>query len=55
MLADALGVSRKTVTGTEKLEWARAIAPYMNFNEPRSPSLRKLVEGTGRYLAEMHP
>jgi hypothetical protein len=55
ILADALGVSRKTVTGTEKLEWASAIAPHLNFNEPRSLSLRKLVEGTGRYLAEMQP
>ena len=55
MLADALGVSRKTVTGTDKLAWANAIAPHLNFNDSPSPSLRKLVAGTQRYLEAVQP
>jgi hypothetical protein len=55
VLADAIGVSRQTVTGIEKLAWAKAIAPHMNFADPRSPSLRELIDGTRLYLEAVQP
>lgn len=54
-LADALGVNVRTVTGMDKLAWARSIAPHLNFENPASPSLRKLVQGTQKYLDTVTP
>lgn len=45
VLADALRVNRSSVTGADKYAWAEAIAPNLNLDDPRSPSLKKLIEG----------
>lgn len=50
LLADALRVRRKDVTGAEKVAWARQIAPHLDLDQPRSPSLRKLVHGIDREM-----
>jgi hypothetical protein len=55
LLAKALGRDPHTVTGGDKREWAEAIAPYLNFQQPASPSLRKLVDGIKKYLDEVSP
>lgn len=54
-LADALGMNVQTVTGADKLAWAQSIAPHLNFENPASPSLRKLVQGTQKYLDSVTP
>jgi hypothetical protein len=53
-LAEALGRDPGTVTGGDKREWAEAIAPHLNFQQPVSPSLRKLVDGVKKYLDEVN-
>lgn len=50
MLADALRVRRVEVTGTDKFAWSAQIAPYLDLDQPRSPSLGKLIQGVGREL-----
>lgn len=45
MLADAVGMPRKEVTGADKAQWAMAIAPHLDLDQPPSPSLRALIEG----------
>ena len=40
-LAKALG--SKTCTGADKTAWAESIAPHLDFNHPRSPSLRQWI------------
>ncbi len=52
-LAHALSIDPNFVTGVDKFQWAKAIAPHLDFIQPRSPSLLKLVEGTQRYLNEV--
>ncbi len=52
-LAVALGFDTKTVTGSDKYEWAQAIAPHMNFSTNPSPSLKELVGSVGSYVAEI--
>ncbi|MNW02734.1 hypothetical protein D3C71_1985680 [compost metagenome] len=44
-LADALRVNKHSVTGADKYAWAEAIAPHLDLDNPRSPSLRELVDG----------
>jgi hypothetical protein len=44
-LARALGRAPETCTGADKHVWAKHIAPYLNFDEPVSPSLGALVSG----------
>ncbi|CAN7543654.1 DUF4276 family protein [Trinickia sp. LjRoot230] len=44
-LADALKVNKNAVTGAEKHAWAAAIAPHLDLDNPRSPSLQKLLDG----------
>lgn len=51
--AEVLGVDARSVTGVDKLVWARTIAPYLNFAMPGSPSLAKLVQGTQKYLDDV--
>ncbi len=51
-VAKSIGVKTNSVTGRDKFEWASKIAPHLNFQNPRSPSLAKLVEGTSGYLLE---
>lgn len=50
-LAAALGVSERAVTGALKASWAESIAPKLDLDSPRSPSLRKFIEGIGRHLS----
>jgi hypothetical protein len=44
MLADAIGIKRDEVTGRDKYGWAEKIAPYLNFDNPVSPSLESFVK-----------
>ncbi|HNC22472.1 MAG: DUF4276 family protein [Candidatus Accumulibacter sp.] len=44
-LATALGYSDSGVSGADKYAWAVRISPHLNLDEPRSPSLRKFIEG----------
>jgi len=44
-LAEALSKETSSVTGVDKHEWAERISPHLNLDEPRSPSLRKLISG----------
>jgi len=50
MLADALRIRRKDVTGADKFVWAVQIVPHLNLDQPRSPSLRKLIQGIDHEL-----
>ena len=50
VLADALKVRHQDVTGADKMVWAAAISPHLDLDDPRSPSLRKLVQGFLREL-----
>lgn len=50
-LATALSKKTSSVTGADKYEWAEHISPHLNLDEPRSPSLRKLIQGIARELA----
>ncbi len=45
ILADAVGIPRKAVTGADKAQWAIDIAPHLNLERPGSPSLQVLIEG----------
>lgn len=44
-LADVLKVNKDTVTGADKHTWATAIAPHLDLDNPRSPSLQNLIAG----------
>ncbi len=48
LLAECLGV-QPPCTGQMKAEWAEAITPHLNLDQPRSPSLRKFIEGIERF------
>lgn len=50
VLAVALGFRLADVTGIDKTEWARAIAPHLDLDHPRSPSLGKLLAGVQREM-----
>ena len=52
LLADALKINRNEVTGPDKFAWATVIAPHLNLDNPRSPSLRKLIEGVNREVGQ---
>lgn len=52
-LAECFGVSSHQLTGQIKIEWAEKIAPHLNFDDPVSPSLKKLLSGIERELG-MH-
>jgi hypothetical protein len=43
------GISKQEI-GILKLEWALAIAPYLNFQQPESPSLSSLISGIDQEL-----
>ena len=51
-LADALNqdVGQWPASGKLKTNWAIAISPHLNLEKPKSPSLRKLIEGVEREL-----
>jgi Domain of unknown function (DUF4276) len=50
-LANALGIKNSAVTGADKYDWAERIAPHINLEQPRSPSLQKFIAGIERELA----
>jgi Domain of unknown function (DUF4276) len=44
--AEALGAAlgyKTTITGAIKYEWAKNISPHLNFTNPKSPSLRRVI------------
>ena len=49
-LADALGLDKKMVAGTTKFQWAQKIAPHLNLEQPKSPSLKKLIDEMANFL-----
>jgi hypothetical protein len=55
-LAEAIGMRVSDITGRDKFIWATAIAPYMDLENPNSPSFRKLLEGVAREVGRKdHP
>lgn len=48
VLARCLG-EQLPCTGQMKAVWAKNIAPKINLDKPKSPSLTKFIEGIGRY------
>ena len=44
-LADALKLNVNSVSGTDKVEWANAIAPHMDLFQAKSPSLQAVIDG----------
>lgn len=50
MLARSLGLDPKLVGPGAKSEWAHAIAPHLNLDNPPSPSLKKLIDGVSRMV-----
>jgi Domain of unknown function (DUF4276) len=50
VLASALGFDKASAGPGVKLEWAEKISPHLNLDSPRSPSLRKFIEGVGRLV-----
>lgn len=48
ILAECLGVPLPC-TGQMKAEWADKIAPHLDLDHPKSPSLAKFIEGVSRY------
>ena len=55
VLAGALRIRLKDVTGVDKYAWAGAIAPHLNLDAPPSPSLVKLLQGLERELQKGVP
>jgi Domain of unknown function (DUF4276) len=51
VLASSLGVASRDITGQLKFSWASRIAPHLDLESPRSPSLRKFMDGVARELA----
>ena len=50
-LAEALGISARSLPGATKIEWSEAISPHLELLSPFSPSLKKLIDGVERELA----
>jgi hypothetical protein len=53
-LAEALGRQPLNCDGSDKYEWAEKIAPHLDLDTPRSPSLEAFVNGVAR-LVESNP
>lgn len=51
-LAECLGHDPNVCTGGDKTEWAVAIAPRLDLDRPRSPSLAAFVAGVSRLLEQ---
>lgn len=51
-LAECLGRKSAEITGSDKIYWAEQISPHLNFTNPASPSLGKLISGLARELSE---
>ena len=54
ILAKALKFEESSAGPGVKLSWAEKISPHLNLDQPRSPSLRKFIEGVDR-LVKGHP
>ena len=52
VLAQALGFDQPSAGPGVKLDWAEKISPHLNLDNPRSPSLKKFIEGVSRLVAE---
>lgn len=50
-LADVLGRRPQSCDGSDKKEWATNIAPFIDLENPKSPSLRAFVDGIGAVVA----
>lgn len=50
LLARALGRKPEDCSSADKHEWATKIAPYLDLNDPKSPSLRAFVNGINKLL-----
>lgn len=48
-LAEAIGTPLQS-SGTDKRRWAAQICPHLDLDEPKSPSLKKLISGIEREL-----
>ncbi len=51
-LAKALRKDPKNCTGADKYEWGQSIAPHLDLEDPKSPSLRAFIQGISRALPE---
>jgi len=51
-LAEVLGKNPTECDGKDKFEWAAAISPHLDLEQPKSPSLKAFVEGVARLLAQ---
>lgn len=49
-LAKALRLDESSAGPGVKLSWAEKISPHLNLDQPRSPSLRKFIEGVDRLV-----
>lgn len=54
-LAKALKFEESSAGPGVKLGWAEKISPYLNLDQPRSPSLRKFIEGVDRLVKGRNP
>lgn len=54
-LALALGIDPQGISPTSKYEWATKIAPHLDFDNPPSPSLGKLVVGLIAVAGDQQP
>lgn len=52
-MAECIGKVPGTVSGTDKTYWAEQISPYLDFENPYSPSLLHLVNGIAAELAKI--
>ena len=54
-LAKALKFDESSAGPGVKLGWAEKISPHLNLDQPRSPSLRKFIEGVDRLVKGRNP
>ena len=52
LLAKALGRKPEDCSSADKHEWATKIAPYLDLDDPKSPSLRAFVKGINKLLRD---
>ncbi len=52
LLAKAIGRKAKSCSRADKTEWATKIAPHLNLEDPKSPSLRAFITGINKLLGE---
>ncbi len=52
-LAKALGRKPEDCIGADKIEWATRISPYLDLNDPKSPSLNAFLLGINSILSNI--